>query len=64
MLSIPVSPSGSGAPHTVFTVPEDIGHASVTADGKKFVLSLSETKSDVWVADNFDPAYRKWPPVP
>jgi serine/threonine protein kinase/Tol biopolymer transport system component len=59
MFSVPVSPAGSGAPHTVFTMPEDIGQASVSADGKKFVLSVHETKSDVWVADNFDPAYRK-----
>jgi len=58
MLSIPVGPAG-GAPQTVFAVPEDIGDASVSADGKKFVFSAVETKSDVWVVDNFDPAYRK-----
>jgi len=59
MLSIPVSPAGSGAPHTVFTNPEEIGQASVSADGKKFVLSAHETRSDVWVVENFDPAYRR-----
>ena len=32
MLSISVSPAGGGAPHTVFTIPEDIGQASVSAD--------------------------------
>jgi eukaryotic-like serine/threonine-protein kinase len=59
MLSISVSPAGSSAPHTVFTIPEDIGHASVSADGRKFVLSVHETKSDVWIVENFDSAYRK-----
>jgi hypothetical protein len=59
MLSIPVGPAGRGAPLTVFTIPEEIGGASVSADGKKFVFSVAETKSDVWVVENFDPAYRK-----
>jgi eukaryotic-like serine/threonine-protein kinase len=59
MLSIPVGPAGRGAPHTVFTMPENITDASVSADGKKLVFSVAETKSDVWVVDNFDPAYRK-----
>jgi len=59
MLSIPVGPTGRGASHTVFAIPEDIADASVSADGKKFVFSAAETKSDVWVVDNFDPAYRK-----
>jgi Tol biopolymer transport system component len=59
MLSIPVDPAGRGTPHTVFAIPERIGAASVSADGKKFVYSATETKSDVWVVDNFDPAYRK-----
>ena len=60
MLSISVSPAGGGAPHTVFTIPEDIRPtASVSADGRKFVLSVHETKSDVWIVENFDPAYRK-----
>jgi serine/threonine protein kinase len=58
MMSIP---AGGGAPRTVFTSPEDIASdsASVSADGKKFVFSVAETKSDVWIVDNFDPAYRK-----
>jgi Tol biopolymer transport system component len=59
MLSIPVGPTGRGASHTVFAIPEEIAAASVSADGKKFVYSAAETKSDVWVVDNFDPAYRK-----
>jgi len=54
-----VGPTGRGASHTVFAIPEEIAAASVSADGKKFVYSAAETKSDVWVVDNFDPAYRK-----
>ena len=46
-------------PHTIITTPEDIVSASVSADGKKSVYSVAETKSDVWIVDNFDPAYRK-----
>jgi Tol biopolymer transport system component len=56
MLSMP---AGRGAPHTVFTIPERISDASVSADGKKFVYSAAETKSDVWIVENFDAAYRK-----
>ena len=56
MMSIPAA---GGTPHIVFTVPEDIAAADVSADGKKFVFSVAETKSDVWIVDNFDPAYRK-----
>jgi len=56
MMSIPAA---GGPRHTVFTAPEDIASASVSPDGKKFVYSVSETKSDVWIVDNFDPAYRK-----
>jgi serine/threonine protein kinase len=59
MLSIPADPAGRGTPHTIFAIPERIAGASVSADGKKFVYSAAETKSDVWVVDNFDPANRK-----
>jgi hypothetical protein len=59
MPSIPASHAGRGAAHTAFTIPEDIDGASISADGKLFVFSAEETKSDVWVVDNFDPAYRK-----
>jgi len=59
MLSIPVGPAGRAAPRSVLTIPESIAGASVSADGKRFVYSAAETKSDVWVVDNFDPAYRK-----
>jgi Tol biopolymer transport system component len=59
VLSIPVGTTGGGDPHTVFSIPEYISAASVSPDGKKFVFSAMETKSDVWIVDNFDPAYRK-----
>jgi Tol biopolymer transport system component len=59
MLSIPVNPSGRSAPRTIFTAPGDIGAASVSSDGRKFVLRVMEAKSDVWVVENFDPAYRR-----
>jgi hypothetical protein len=61
LLSIPVGHAGRAAPHSMLTAPGDIGYegASVSQDGKTFVFSASETKSDVWVVENFDPAYRK-----
>jgi Tol biopolymer transport system component len=54
-------PAGGGAPRTVFTTPEDIAPAGaiVSADGKTFVYSAAEVKSDVWIVDNFDPAYTR-----
>jgi serine/threonine protein kinase/Tol biopolymer transport system component len=64
MVSIP---AGGGVLRTVFMSPREIASdsecgyrcssAGVSADGKKFVFSVGETKSDVWVVDNFDPAY-------
>jgi len=57
MLSIPAAP---GAPQrTIFSIPEEISSASVSPDGKKFVYAARDQKSDVWLIDNFDPAYRK-----
>ncbi len=52
-------PTAGGVPHTVFTAPEEIAAASVSPDGKNFVFSVAETKSDVWIVDNFDPAYTR-----
>ncbi len=59
MMSIPAGTAGRGFPHTVFATPGDIHDASASADGKRFVFSVAETKSDVWLVENFDPAYRK-----
>jgi serine/threonine protein kinase len=57
VVSIPAGSAGRGAPHTLFTAPENMGPSSVSADGKKIVFLVAETKSDVWIVDNFDPAY-------
>jgi serine/threonine protein kinase len=59
ILAIPAGPGGQAAPRTVFTIPEEIRGAAVSSDGKQFVYSAGETKSDVWLVENFDPAYRK-----
>jgi Tol biopolymer transport system component len=56
---IPVGAEAVDAPPIVLTVSGEIASASVSPDGKNFVYSLTETKSDVWIVDNFDPAYRK-----
>jgi Tol biopolymer transport system component len=56
---IPVGTAAIDAPPIVLTVPEEIAGASVSPDGKTFAYSAAETKSDVWIVDNFDPAYRK-----
>jgi serine/threonine protein kinase len=52
-------PADGGAPRTILTAPEYLECASVSPDGKSFVYCLAETKSDVWIVDNFDPAYHK-----
>jgi serine/threonine protein kinase len=52
-------PSGGGDPETVATLSGEIEDAVVTPDGKKFVVDVSEGKSDVWLVENFDPARRK-----
>jgi serine/threonine protein kinase len=56
---IPVSAAAADDTRIVLTVSGEIAGASVSPDGKKFVYSMAETKSDVWIVDNFDPAYRK-----
>jgi len=49
-------PAGGGAPKTFITMPGNIGSTSISSDGRKFVCSIGESKSDVWVVENFDPA--------
>ena len=57
MLAIP---AGGGAPHTILTAPAEIlVGGSTSADGKKLAYTVMDTKSDVWIVDNFDPASRK-----
>ena len=56
---IHVGAAAADSPPIVLTVSGEIAGASVSQDGNNFVYSLAETKSDVWIVDNFDPAYRK-----
>jgi hypothetical protein len=35
--------------------PFPVSHVRMTRDSRRFVVSLEETKSDVWRIDNFDP---------
>ena len=39
----------------IFYTPEKGSFSSMTSDGKNIVLSLLESKSDIWLAENFDP---------
>ena len=48
-----------GSPQALLAAPGDIDWATVSPDGKEFVLSIPEERSDVWIVDNFDPANRK-----
>jgi Tol biopolymer transport system component len=61
VMSIPVAPTRRGAPRPVFSVPGglNIPFMTMSADGKEFVYCIQESRSDVWVVDNFDPANRK-----
>ena len=52
-------PSGGGDPETVATFRGEIEDAVVTQDGKRFVVNVSESKSDIWLVENFDPARGK-----
>ena len=40
---------------TVLNLPfEEIGDVSMTPDGRRFVVAVYSSRSDVWVVDNFD----------
>ena len=53
ILMIPVS---SGKVKTFLNLPsEKISSIDISADGKKVVYSVSETQSDAWLMENFDP---------
>jgi eukaryotic-like serine/threonine-protein kinase len=56
LLSMPVA---GGVPHALLTLPGDIGEADAASNGAKLIISLAETKSDTWLAENFDPAHRR-----
>jgi Tol biopolymer transport system component len=44
-----------GSQNRIFYTPEKGSFSSMTSDGKNIVLSLLESKSDIWLAENFDP---------
>ncbi len=52
ILLVPVK---GGDVSTVGSLPfEEIGSVAMTPDGRRFVLTVYSSRSDVWVADNFD----------
>ena len=52
ILMVPVE---GGAVSTVASLPfEEIGSVAMTPDGRRFVFTVYSSRSDVWVADNFD----------
>ena len=51
--------SGGSTPKTFLTMPGNVSSASMSPDAKKFVCRLYESKSDVWLVENFDPRNRK-----
>jgi Tol biopolymer transport system component/DNA-binding winged helix-turn-helix (wHTH) protein len=52
ILRVPVK---GGDVSTVASLPfEEIGSVAMTPDGRRFVFTVYSSRSDVWVADNFD----------
>ena len=43
----------------IITMPGAIDSASISPDGRKIVVSVTEVKSDVWLMKNFDPLSAK-----
>jgi len=50
-----VIPAEGGNSRTLFTLPGAITGVSISPDGQKFVCSTSESISDIWLIENFDP---------
>jgi hypothetical protein len=49
-------PVTGGEAKTFVTLPfENISYISMHPNGKRVVCSVSETQSDVWLMENFDP---------
>jgi serine/threonine protein kinase len=49
-------PAAGGEPEALVTLPlENVYPASMTSDGRRIVCNVSETQSDVWLMENFDP---------
>jgi len=52
ILRIPVN---GGQPETIMSIPfEEIGSVAMFPDGRRFVVSVYSSRSDVWVVDDFD----------
>jgi Tol biopolymer transport system component len=49
-------PVDGGPAMTLFEVPFDVDMGTASPDGTKFVFTRTDTTSDVWLAENFDPA--------
>ena len=52
ILRVPVS---GGPPETVLSLPfDEVGSVTMFPDGRRFVVTVYASRSDVWVVDNFD----------
>ena len=52
ILRVPVN---GGAPETLLPLPfDEVGSVTMFPDGRRFVVSVYTSRSDVWVVDNFD----------
>jgi Tol biopolymer transport system component len=51
--TIKAIPAEGGDPKDLFAMPGIIEEASVSPDGHRFVCSVTELKSDVWLMQNF-----------
>lgn len=50
-------PLDGGEVHTVANLPfEEIGGVAMASDGRRFVVTVYSSRSDVWMVDNFDGA--------
>jgi hypothetical protein len=44
-----------GAPETLLLLPfDEVGSVTMFPDGRRFVVSVYTSRSDVWVVDDFD----------
>jgi len=48
-------PTNGGEPIPLINLSRQTAEADVSPDGKNIVVSLQETKSDIWIMENFDP---------
>jgi hypothetical protein len=48
-------PTAGGALETLLSLPfEEIGSIAMFADGRRFVVAVYSSRSDVWIVDDFD----------